>query len=65
MAKVTSEDFAARLLRSAEQAAAIKAGEMEPARISRRKVTARKTTAPAGSGSFVRESAYPNPCSRG
>ena len=43
MAKVTSENFAARLLRSAEQAAAIKAGEMEPARVSRRQVTARKT----------------------
>ena len=47
MAKVTSEDFAARLLRSAEQAAAIKAGEIEAARVSRRKVTARKTTAKA------------------
>jgi DNA-binding transcriptional regulator YiaG len=44
MGNVTSGDFTARLLRSAEQAAAIKAGEMEPARVSRRKVTARKTT---------------------
>jgi DNA-binding transcriptional regulator YiaG len=47
MANVTSDDFAARLLRSAQQAAAIRAGEMEPARSSRRKVTARKTTAKA------------------
>jgi DNA-binding transcriptional regulator YiaG len=47
MANVTSEDFATRLLRSAGQAAAIKAGEMEPARVSRRKVTARKASAKA------------------
>jgi hypothetical protein len=39
MSDVTSEDFAARLIRSAEQAAAIKAGRMEPARRSLRKVT--------------------------
>jgi hypothetical protein len=32
MSNVTSESFVARLLRSAEQAAAIKAGEIEPAR---------------------------------
>lgn len=38
MANVTSEDFAARLLRSAQQAAAIKAGEMKPARVEQRMV---------------------------
>ncbi len=50
MPKVTSESFAARLLRSAEQAAAIKAGEMEPARVSRQKVTARKTSVKTAPG---------------
>ena len=38
MANVTSEDFAARLLRSAEQAASIKAGEMKAARVEQREV---------------------------
>jgi hypothetical protein len=38
MSNVTSEDFAARLLRSAQQAAAIMAGEIEPPRRTRRKV---------------------------
>ena len=42
MARVTSESFAQRLLRGAEQAAAIKRGDEEPARITRRKVTARE-----------------------
>lgn len=43
MARVTSETFAERLLRSVEQAAAIKQGNTEPARLSRRKLTAQKT----------------------
>jgi putative transcriptional regulator len=42
MARVTSGNFAERLLRSAEQAVAIKQGEAEPAHTSRRKVTIRK-----------------------
>ena len=41
MARVTSETFAARLLRSAEQAAAIKRGEAQPARVGRHQITAR------------------------
>jgi putative transcriptional regulator len=41
MARVTNDDFAARLLRSAEQAVAIRRGEQEPARTTRRKVTTR------------------------
>lgn len=42
MARVTSENFAERLLRSAEQAVAIKRGDAKPARVTRRKITARK-----------------------
>lgn len=44
MARVTSENFAERLLRSAEQAAAIKRGVAEPALVVKRKITARKVT---------------------
>jgi putative transcriptional regulator len=42
MARVTNDTFSERLLRSAEQAASIKRGETRPARVSRRKVTARE-----------------------
>jgi putative transcriptional regulator len=42
MARVTSESFAERLLRSAEQAVAIKRGEATASRISRQKVTVRE-----------------------
>lgn len=38
MAQVTSEDFAERLLRAAKQANAVRRGEAEPARVSRRRV---------------------------
>jgi hypothetical protein len=40
---VTNDDFAARLLRSAEQAAAIKAGAIEPGSIRRRKVRVQRS----------------------
>ena len=42
MAPETSDNFAERLLRSAQQAVAVKRGEAKPARVTRRKVTARK-----------------------
>lgn len=44
MARVTNKTFAERLLRSAEQAAAIKRGEGKAAKISRREFTALKVT---------------------
>ena len=42
MALVTSENFAERLLRSAEQAVAIKAGKQDAGHVVRRKLTSRK-----------------------
>jgi DNA-binding transcriptional regulator YiaG len=42
MAHVTSENFAERLLRSAEQAVAFKAGEQDAGHVVRRKLTSRK-----------------------
>lgn len=44
MVEVSSQTFAERLLRSAEEAAAIKRGDRAPARRSRRKITAREAT---------------------
>lgn len=42
MGKVTSENFAELLLRSARQAAEVAQGESEPARTSRHKITSRE-----------------------
>lgn len=42
MARVTSENFAERLLRSAEQAVAVKAGKQDAGHVVRRKLTSRK-----------------------
>lgn len=42
MARVTNENFAERLLQSARQAVAIRRGEQEPARVTRRKATLRR-----------------------